>query len=56
MTAVDGVFAGWTASDLVGTPAAVAALAWAIYGPEPTVLPKACTPVTNAYNAVIIQY
>jgi CubicO group peptidase (beta-lactamase class C family) len=37
---VDGVFAGWTASDLVGTPADVARLAWAIYGPEPTVLPK----------------
>eukprot|EP00937_MAST-01D_sp_MAST-1D-sp2_P002466 g2466.t1 len=38
---VAGVYAGWTASDLVGTPADVAKLAWAIYGPEPTVLPKA---------------
>jgi hypothetical protein len=37
---VDGVFAGWTASDLVATPAEVAALTWAIYGPEPTILPK----------------
>ena len=41
VSSVDGVFAGWTASDLVGTPADVAALTWAIYGPEPTVLPKA---------------
>jgi CubicO group peptidase (beta-lactamase class C family) len=37
---VDGVFAGWTASDLVGTPRDVAAMGWAIYGPEPTILPK----------------
>lgn len=38
---VDGVFAGWTASDLVGNASAVAALAWEIYGPSPTILPKA---------------
>ena len=40
--AVDGVFAGWTASDLVATAADVAALTLAIYGPQPiaTVLPK----------------
>lgn len=37
---VEGVFAGWTASDIVGTPSAVAELTWAIYGPNPTVLPK----------------
>lgn len=38
---VDGVFAGWTAADIVGSASAVAELTWAIYGPEPTVLPKA---------------
>jgi CubicO group peptidase (beta-lactamase class C family) len=38
---VDGVFAGWTASDLVATATDVAALGWGIYGPSPTVLPKA---------------
>ena len=37
---VTGVFAGWTASDLVGTASDVADLAWEIYGPQPTVLPK----------------
>jgi CubicO group peptidase (beta-lactamase class C family) len=37
---VAGVFAGWTASDLVGTPTEVASLAWNIYGPTPTILPK----------------
>ena len=37
---VDGVFAGWTASDLVGSATDVAALGWSIYGPSPTVLPK----------------
>ena len=38
---VTGVFAGWTASDLVGSASDVAELTWAIYGPSPTVLPKA---------------
>ena len=37
---VTGVFAGWTASDIVGTPSDVARLTWNIYGPEPTILPK----------------
>lgn len=37
---VSGVFAGWTASDLVGTPAAVAALALEIYGPRSRILPR----------------
>lgn len=41
IAAVDGVFAGWTASDLVGTASDVAELTWAIYGPAPTILPKA---------------
>ena len=36
--AVDGVFAGWTASDLVATD--VVALTLAIYGPQPTMFPK----------------
>jgi CubicO group peptidase (beta-lactamase class C family) len=36
---IDGVFAGWTASDLVGSASNVASLVWAIYGPSPTVLP-----------------
>jgi CubicO group peptidase (beta-lactamase class C family) len=35
--AVDGVFAGWTASNLVASPSAVAELYWDIYGPEPSV-------------------
>mmetsp|Transcript_44670 Transcript_44670/g.105969 ORF Transcript_44670/g.105969 Transcript_44670/m.105969 type:complete len:453 (+) Transcript_44670:103-1461(+) len=37
---VDGVFAGWTASDIVATPATVADLAWEIYGPSPRIAPK----------------
>jgi CubicO group peptidase (beta-lactamase class C family) len=40
VASVTGVFAGWTASDLVGTASDVAELTWAIYGPSPTVLPK----------------
>jgi len=40
VAAIDGVFAGWTASDLMGSAADVARLTWAIYGPDPTVLPK----------------
>lgn len=29
---VPGVFAGWTASDVVGTPSTIARLAWQVYG------------------------
>jgi len=39
VTQVHGVFAGWTASDVVATPQAMADLTWAVYGPEPTVAP-----------------
>lgn len=39
VSGVDGVFAGWTASDLVATTPAAAELAWEIYGPQPEVLP-----------------
>lgn len=35
--AVDGVFSGWTASDVVGSPAAMAQLYWDIYGPTPRI-------------------
>jgi CubicO group peptidase (beta-lactamase class C family) len=52
---VDGVFAGWTASDLVGTPRDVAALGWAIYGPEPTILPKEYSDLM-AYTALSRDY
>lgn len=37
---VAGVFSGWTGSNAVGTPKAIADLVWAIYGPHPTVAPK----------------
>mmetsp|Transcript_49442 Transcript_49442/g.115611 ORF Transcript_49442/g.115611 Transcript_49442/m.115611 type:complete len:445 (+) Transcript_49442:70-1404(+) len=38
---VDGVFAGWTASNIIATPETIADMAWEIYGPEPSVAPKA---------------
>lgn len=38
---VDGVFSGWTASNLVATPSAVAELAWQIFGPPKGIAPKA---------------
>lgn len=37
---VDGVFAGWTASNLVAGTPAVASLAWEIYGPPSSIAPK----------------
>jgi len=37
---VHGVFAGWTGSNMVASPSAVAEMTWSIYGPEPTILPK----------------
>merc|ERR1712063_128764 len=39
VSAVHGIFAGWTASDVVATPAAMADLTWEVYGPEPSVAP-----------------
>ena len=36
---VDGVFAGWTASDLIGPPRDVAKLVYGIYGPNSPLLP-----------------
>ena len=36
---VDGVFSGWTASDIVGPPKDIAQLIYAIYGPESPLLP-----------------
>jgi CubicO group peptidase (beta-lactamase class C family) len=36
---VDGVFSGWTASDLVGPPRDVAQLLYGIYGPDSALLP-----------------
>lgn len=36
---VDGVFSGWSASDLVATAPAVARLVWEIYGPPSSVAP-----------------
>lgn len=39
VSAVNGVFAGWTASDVVATPAAMADLTWSVYGPQPSVAP-----------------
>ena len=41
ISGVTGVFAGWTASDLVGSPMSVAEMTWNIYGPTPTILPSA---------------
>lgn len=35
--AVDGVFSGWTASDLVASPISMARLYWEIYGPNPSI-------------------
>lgn len=37
---VHGVFAGWTGSNMVASPSAIAEIVWSIYGPEPTILPK----------------
>jgi len=37
---VSGVFSGWTASNLVATPAAVAELTWQIFGPPKGVAPE----------------
>merc|ERR1712048_850213 len=34
---VDGVFSGWTASDMIASPACVAQLYWDIYGPNPSI-------------------
>lgn len=39
VSAVDGCFAGWTASDVVASPAAMADLTWAVYGPDPSIAP-----------------
>jgi len=39
--AVAGTFSGWTASDLVGSSSAIAALCWEIYGPPHSIAPKA---------------
>ncbi len=36
---MDGVFAGWTASDLLGPPLEVVQLVQAIYGPTAGLLP-----------------
>jgi CubicO group peptidase (beta-lactamase class C family) len=36
---IDGVFSGWTASDLVGPPRDVAQLLYSIYGPDSALLP-----------------
>jgi len=35
--AVDGVFSGWTASDIIASPACMAQLYWDIYGPSPNI-------------------
>ncbi|CAE7186752.1 unnamed protein product [Symbiodinium pilosum] len=40
---VDGVFAGWTASNVVATSAQIADLAWEIWGPPSSVAPKELT-------------
>uniref|UniRef100_A0A7S4W1H0 Beta-lactamase-related domain-containing protein n=1 Tax=Alexandrium monilatum TaxID=311494 RepID=A0A7S4W1H0_9DINO len=37
---VDGVFSGWTASNLVATPSTVAELTWQIFGPPEGIAPK----------------
>eukprot|EP00421_Protoceratium_reticulatum_P017592 CAMPEP_0168387010 /NCGR_PEP_ID=MMETSP0228-20121227/15724_1 /TAXON_ID=133427 /ORGANISM="Protoceratium reticulatum, Strain CCCM 535 (=CCMP 1889)" /LENGTH=417 /DNA_ID=CAMNT_0008400231 /DNA_START=56 /DNA_END=1309 /DNA_ORIENTATION=+ len=37
---VAGTFSGWTASDLVGTAADIAALSWEVYGPPHAIAPK----------------
>jgi len=37
---VDGVFAGWTASNLVASAPSVASLAWEIFGPPSSVAPR----------------
>ncbi|CAE8630245.1 unnamed protein product, partial [Polarella glacialis] len=37
---VDGVFAGWTASNIVATSSTVAHLAWEIFGPPQGIAPK----------------
>lgn len=56
VSGVDGVFAGWTASDILGTASDIAAMTWAIYGPAPTILPKqyadlmAATAMTRDYG------
>jgi len=44
---VSGVFAGWTGADMLGSPLAVAELAWNIYGPEPSILPKKFAALMN---------
>jgi CubicO group peptidase (beta-lactamase class C family) len=47
VSAVSGVFAGWTASNLVATPSAVAELFWDIYGPEPSVANSSSSVMAN---------
>lgn len=37
---VEGIFAGWTASNVVATPAQIADLTWEIWGPPSSVAPK----------------
>lgn len=37
---VDGVFSGWTASDIIAPASAIADLTWEVFGPSPSIAPK----------------
>jgi len=53
---VDGVFAVWTASNLVATPEIIADLVWEIYGPPSSIVPHEYVKEMTTFHGIIGFY
>jgi len=53
---VNGVFAGWSASDIVASPSAMAQLVWHIYGPNATIAKDSNLIMANPFSLVDFHF